>query len=285
MAPITLIVLFLLIGLLWKITPGKTLPSMLSMRGVKGGIALHAKPAAAFHNNPLPATQCASCHAEHFAEWSRSFHSRSLASENFLRTFPQYLDSLGREAREDPLAAMACFTCHAPLLKTADPSVVRQVTAWVLAKDTKKLDGLEVGCVFCHLDRERVFSGPIGNPQDNPFHLSKFSQSYKQASFCAACHTSTPPGVPCSDVYTDWKKSRAAKQGRTCHACHMPERDGVAAVGGPRRKVHSHVFAGGRSATTLRQAVALRLKAAFREQRLEVIAAVHNLTPHRVPDG
>jgi hypothetical protein len=284
MAPITLTVLFLLIGLLWKIAPGKTLPFMLSMRGAEGGVAGRAKPAA-FHNSPLPASQCASCHADHFAEWSRSFHARSLTSENFLRTFPQYLDSLGTDAREDPQAAMACFNCHAPLLKNADPRIVRQVTTVVLAKDTKKLDGFEVGCVSCHLEGDRLFSGPIGNPRDNPFHLSKFSPSYKEASFCADCHTTAQPGIPCSDVYTDWKKSRAAKQGRTCQTCHMPERDGIAAAGGPRRKVHSHVFPGGRSAAMLEQSVALRLRAAFRKDRLEIIATVRNLTPHRVPDG
>jgi hypothetical protein len=285
MAPITLTVLFLLIGLLWKIAPGKTLPSMLSMRGAEGGVAGRAKPATAFHHSPLPASQCASCHADHFTEWSRSFHARSLTSENFLRTFPQYLDSLGREARDNPQAALACFNCHAPLLKKTDPGVVRQVTAFVLARETKKLDGLEVGCVSCHLDGDRVFSGPIGHPQDNSFHLSKFSQSYKEASFCAGCHTTAPPGIPCSDVYTDWKSSRAAKQGRTCQVCHMPERDGIVAAGGPRRKVHSHVFPGGRSAAMLEQAVALHLRAAFREDRLEIIATVRNLTPHRVPDG
>jgi hypothetical protein len=285
MAPITLTVLFLLIGLLWKIAPGKTLPSMLSMRGAEGGVAGRAKPATAFHHSPLPASQCASCHADHFAEWSRSFHARSLTSENFLRTFPQYLDSLGRDTRDDPQAALACFNCHAPLLKNADPRVVRQVTAFVLAKETKKLEGLEVGCVSCHLVGDRVFSGPIGNPQDNTFHLSKLSQSYREASFCAGCHTTAPAGIPCSDVYTDWKKSRAAKQGRTCQDCHMPERDGIAAAGGPHRKVHSHVFPGGRSAAMLEQAVALRLRAAFREDHLEIIATVRNLTPHRVPDG
>jgi hypothetical protein len=285
MAPITLTVLFLLIGLLWKIAPGKTLPSMLSMRGAEGGVAGRAKPATAFHHSPLPASRCASCHADHFAEWSRSFHARSLTSENFLRTFPQYLDSLGRDTRDDPQAALACFNCHAPLLKNADPRVVRQVTAFVLAKETKKLEGLEVGCVSCHLDGDRVFSGPIVNPQHNPFHRSKFSAAYKKASFCAACHTSTPADIPCSDVYSDWKKSRAAKQGRTCHACHMSARDGVAAVGGPRRKVHNHGFMGGRSAAMLEQAVALRLKAGFRMDRLEVLATVHNLAAHRIPDG
>jgi Cytochrome c554 and c-prime len=285
MAPFTLIVIFLLAGVFWKIAPGKTLPSMLSMGEAEGGSPGHAKPAAAFHNSLLPATQCASCHPEHFAEWSRSFHSRSLASENFLRTFPQYLDSLGREAREDPQSAMACFTCHAPLLKNVEPRLVRQVTTFVLEKDTKGLEGFEVGCVSCHLDGDRVFSGPIVNPKDNPFHISKLSDSYKEESFCAGCHTTAPPGIPCSDVYTDWKKSQAAREGRTCQACHMPERDGIAAIGGPRRKVHSHVFAGGRSTTMLRQAVTLRLEPAFQKDRLEVIATVRNLTPHRIPDG
>ena len=214
MAPITLTVLFILIGLLWKIAPGKTLPYMLSMRGAEGGVAGRAEQTVDFRAVSLPATQCRSCHVEHFKEWGGSSHARSLTSENFLRTFPQYLDSLGTDAREDPQAAMACFTCHAPLLKNTDPGVVRQVTAFVLARETKKLDGLEVGCVSCHLEGDRVFSGPIGNPQDNSFHLSKSSESYKKASFCAGCHTSAPPSIPCSDVYTDWKKSRAAKQGR-----------------------------------------------------------------------
>jgi hypothetical protein len=285
MAPITLTVLFLLIGLLWKIAPGKILPAMLSMRGAEGGIADSVHPTAAFHNIPVPASQCASCHPEHFAEWRRSSHARSLASENFLRIFPRYLDSLGRKARENPQAALACFSCHAPLLNNAAPRVVRQVTASVLAKDVKKLEGFEVGCVSCHADGERIFSGPIANPQDNPLHISKFLQSYKEASSCAPCHTSAPPRIPCSDVYPDWKKSRAAEQGRTCQTCHMPERDGIAAAGGPSRKVHSHVFPGGRSEAMLKRAVALRLKAGFREDRLEIAATIRNLTPHRIPDG
>jgi mono/diheme cytochrome c family protein len=285
MRRISLTVLFLLTGLLWKLTPGNTLAEMLSMTGAERVDASRADQTADFRTAALPATQCASCHTEHFEEWSRSFHARSLISENFLKTFPQYLEFLSKQAREDPQASMACFSCHAPLLNNAEPQVIRQVTAFVLAKETKKLDGFEVGCASCHMDGSRLFSGPIHNPQDNLFHLSKFSASHKKASFCSNCHTSAPTSVPCSDVYTDWQKSRAAKQGTTCQSCHMAERDGVAAAGGPRRKVHSHVFPGGRSAAMLQQAVALRLKAAFREDRLEVIATVRNLTPHRVPDG
>lgn len=255
------------------------------MIGAEGVVAGRAEPAADFRASPLPATQCASCHVEHFAEWSRSFHARSLTSEDFLKTFPHYLESLGTQAREDPQAAMGCFSCHAPLLKNAEPQVVRQVTAFVLAKEIKRLDGFEVGCVGCHLDEGRVFSGPIGNPQENPFHASKFSTSYKEASFCATCHMWASSTVPCSDVYSDWKKSRAAKQGTTCQACHMAERSGIAAAGAPQRKIHGHAFPGGRSAAMLQKAVVLRLKAGFREDRLEVTATVRNLVPHRVPDG
>ena len=255
------------------------------MIGVEGVAAGRAEQAADFPASPLPATQCASCHLGHFEEWSRSFHARSLTSENFLKTFSQYLESLGRQAPEDPQLSMACLTCHAPLLKNAGQQVIRQVTASILAKETKKLDGFEVGCVACHLDGRRAFSGPISNPQENPFHASKFSTSYKEASFCADCHTWASSTVPCSDVYSDWKKSRAAKQGTTCQVCHMAERSGIAAAGAPQREIHSHIFAGGRSAAMLQQAVGLSLKAGFRRDRLEITATVRNLAPHRVPDG
>jgi hypothetical protein len=65
----------------------------------------------------------------------------------------------------------------------------------------------------------------------------------------------------------------------------MAESSGSAAVGGPKRKIHDHVFAGGRSAAMLQKTVALGLKAEFRKDRLEVTATIRNLTPHRVPDG
>jgi Cytochrome c554 and c-prime len=284
MGPVALTVLFLL-GLLWKIAPGKTLPDMLSMTGAEGVAVGRAEQTADFPSSSLPASQCRSCHAQHFEEWSRSVHARSLVSENFLTTFPQYLDSLGSDARKDPQASMACFSCHAPLLKNAEPWVVRQVTTFVLAKETNNLDGFEVGCASCHIEGSRLFSGPIRSPQDNPFHASKFSTSYKEASFCATCHTSTPPTIPCSDVFTDWKKSRAAKQGTTCQACHMGEANGSAASGGPQRKIHGHLFPGGRSPAMLQQAVTVRLSATFRKDRLQVTATVRNLVPHRVPDG
>jgi hypothetical protein len=257
--------LLVVAGLFWDAAPGKI--------------------ATTIPTSPSPATQCSSCHAEQFREWSQSFHARSLTSEGFLRTFPQYLDFVGKEAQEDPATAMACFNCHAPLLRNASPQVIRQVTDLVLAKDIEKLDGFEVGCVSCHGEGDRLFSGPIRKPKDNPYHASKFSTAFKEASFCAVCHTWAPASIPCSDVYSDWKMSKAAKQGKTCQSCHMPERSGMVAVGGPMARIHSHSFPGAQSTASLQQAVALRLKAAFRKERLEVTTTVRNLVPHRVPDG
>jgi hypothetical protein len=180
---------------------------------------------------------------------------------------------------------MACFNCHAPLLKHAGPEVIRQVSDWVRSKEITRLDGFEVGCVACHADGSGAFSGPIRDPKDNPFHTANFSPSYKNASFCGTCHTAKPSSIPCSDVYTDWEKSKAALQGKTCQSCHMPEQSGIAGAEGPIRKIQSHRFPGARSAALLQQAVKLGLKAGFRENRLEVTASVRNLAPHRVPDG
>jgi hypothetical protein len=285
MGRLSLTAMLLLIGLIWKIAPEKTLSQEPLMTGAGFVVAGRAQQAPDLPFRPLPAAECASCHAEHYSEWSRSSHARSLSSEDFLRTFSRYLDSLGSEARKDPQASMACFGCHAPLLKHGAPELVERITALALAKETAKLEGFEVGCVACHGGGSAVFSGPISNPRENPFHSSKYETAYKDASVCGECHSTSPSDVPCSDVYTDWKKSRAAVRGTTCQVCHMAERKGVAAAGGPRRKIHSHIFPGARSEAMLQKSVALRLKAAFRKEHLEVTATVRNLVPHRVPDG
>ena len=284
MVAFTFTALFVLLGLLW-IAPAKTVSELLSTAGAEGLATSGADTAFGFRGRSLSAGQCGSCHARHLEEWRRSFHARSVTSDNFMRAFSQYLDSLGTERRAEPRSSLACLSCHAPLVEKAGPEVVRQVTNLLAAKETEKLDGFEVGCAACHLDESGRFSGPIGKPRENPFHASMYSASYKDSSFCATCHTWVSSAVPCSDVHTDWRKSRAARRGTTCQSCHMAESTGAAATAGPERKIHSHVFPGGRSSAMLQQALTLGVKAAFRKDRLEVTAVVRNLVPHRVPDG
>jgi hypothetical protein len=276
-----LLAVFVLISLLWKTLPGE-MPLPIAAAVDPTVLTVDT---ADFRKRHPAAAQCGSCHTDHFENWSRSSHARSLTSEDFLRAFSRYLSSLERQAQEDPQASMACFSCHAPLLKSTPPELIRLVTAFALAGETKNLDGFEVGCVACHFDGNGRFAGPIPDPQPNPFHASRFSPAYDDPSFCAECHTWSSRRVFCSDVYSDWKTSRAAKRGITCQHCHMAERDGMSGAGAPQRKTHSHIFPGARSAAMLREAVALQLKSGFVRDRLEVTATVRNLTPHRIPDG
>jgi hypothetical protein len=275
------LVLTVLISLLWGNLPGHMRWPVVA--GVEPTVL--AVDTTDFRNRHPGAGQCGSCHTRHFEEWSRSSHARSLTSADFSRVFALYLDSLGKSAQQDPQTSMACFSCHAPLLKNGRPELIRQVRAFVLARDINELDGFEVGCAACHLNAARTVAGSIRDPASNPFHQSTFSKSHKEASFCAGCHTWAPPQVFCSDVHSDWQKSRAAQRGITCQRCHMAEQHGPAAAGAQPRMIHSHIFPGGRSAAMLREAVVLDLRSAFRKDRLEVVATVRNLTPHRVPDG
>ena len=89
---LTLIGLLALAGALWATAPGEmalTAP------------AEHAQDRGVLAASRFPATQCGSCHSEQFREWSQSFHARSLTSEGFLRTFPQYLDFVGNKVFSD----------------------------------------------------------------------------------------------------------------------------------------------------------------------------------------
>ena len=109
----------ILIGLLWKIAPGKTLSEMLGSTAADGVVAGSAEPAAGFHNKPASSCPVRLLPPQHYDEWRRSSHARSLRSDDFVRTFSQYLDSVGEQAREDSQSSMACLSCHAPLLKHA----------------------------------------------------------------------------------------------------------------------------------------------------------------------
>jgi Zn-finger protein len=231
------------------------------------------------------ASQCGNCHPEQFREWEASFHARSLSAEGFLKGFSRYMTSMEKQGRRDRDVYMACFSCHAPLLKEVEDEVVREVADLVLARQVYELKGLEVGCVACHGGEGGVFYGPIKDPAANPFHGSAYSPVYKSAAVCAGCHAWIPPVVACSAVHTDWERSQAAREGKTCQSCHMAERVGVAGTGGPSRPIHSHGFPGGRSAALLEGSVELGLSAGFDYDQLKIVVSIKNLAAHYLPDG
>ena len=232
-----------------------------------------------------PAGRCAECHPDHYRDWTTSFHARSLTTEGFRKGFARFVASMEEQGRRGRDVPMACFGCHAPLLKEASDQVVKEVATLVLAGPVEELEGLEVGCAACHRGEGGLLRGPIDDPVPNPFHGSASSRVFESAQACTGCHAWIPPAVPCSTVYADWERSRAASEGRTCQSCHMAERGDAAASGGPRRTTHAHTFPGGRSADLLRRSVELALDAAFVEDGLGVTVSIRNLAAHRIPDG
>jgi len=237
------------------------------------------------HRYP-PARQCAGCHPDHYGQWTASFHAQSLRTEGFLKLFSRFETAMEDQGRHGRDVAMACFGCHAPLLKEATDQVVNEVAKSVLAGQVEELVGLEVGCVACHQQEGGVvYDGPIRDPVVNPFHGSAYSPTPESAQACARCHGWIPPAVACSTVSADWERSRAAREGRTCQSCHMEKRSAAAALAGPPRKVHGHAFPGGRSADLLGRSVELGLDAAFVKDQLTATVSIRNLAAHRIPDG
>lgn len=225
---------------------------------------------------------CRSCHPRQWREWRESFHARSLRTQGFVKNFKDYIEQMDHGWNRQN--AMACFDCHAPLLKQAEDAVVVNVAQQILEGRTRDLEAFGVNCAACHRT-DGAFAGPIENPVPNPFHESVHTKASEDARACQHCHTWRPPSIPCSLVFDSWTGSEAAAAGRSCQTCHMPAERAPAAIGGPERTVHAHRFGGGRSPELLKKAVALSLASHFESKQLRVVASLENLAGHHVPDG
>lgn len=242
--------------------------------------------------------ECASCHPQHYQEWSQSMHARSLTTPgvrgNFERYLPEVREQKGRVERGD---LMACFSCHAPALRWASDQVVAEVAEAVAQGRQEDLAGLQVTCSVCHSMRDgevhpmgqtQTAYGSIRDPITNPYHSSAYSAVHTSGQFCQSCHEwgpPNPPNVPCTMVYNDWVKSNAAQAEVACQSCHMDARMGLAARGGPLREVHGHLMPGGHHEGMLKRAIELDLAPVREGELVRLAVSVRNLAPHRVPDA
>ena len=195
---------------------------------------------------------CATCHVDHFREWSGSMHAYAGVDPIFL--------ALNRRGQRETNGALGtfCVNCHAPLAVRAG-----------LTKDGLNLAELDpkvlgVNCFFCHasefagggfsnnplvLQHDGLMRGGIADPVPNTAHEAQYSTSHdhqddRAGAFCGSCHDIiTPPGAHIERTFVEWRKSHfALAERQTCGACHMPERTGLAAQapGVLVRKVHDH---------------------------------------------
>jgi hypothetical protein len=197
---------------------------------------------------------CATCHRDHYQEWSGSMHA--YAAED-----PLFLAMNARAQREAKLGDF-CVKCHAPLAVreglTTDglnlPSLPRQLKG--------------VTCYFCHsaesvkgmhdnpieLSNDDVLRAAIADPLPNPAHASGYSRLQDRsrvgsADLCGSCHDiQNQHGVDLERTFSEWRGSAfsQAPGGTTCGQCHMAESRGltpIAQVAGAKpRRAHAHDF-------------------------------------------
>jgi hypothetical protein len=205
---------------------------------------------------------CATCHPDHFREWSGSMHA-------YAGQDPVFLALNKRMQREtNGQNGNFCVNCHAPVavrlglttdgtnLGTLDPSVVG------------------VTCFFCHssllnggtlnnnplqLATDNVMRGGFADPVANEGHRAMYDPytDYKNDAsslLCGVCHDIVnPKGTPIERTFREWRASDIAlEQRKNCGGCHMPERTGLAAQapGVLVRKVHDHSLPGVDTALT-----------------------------------
>lgn len=237
--------------------------------------------------------RCGHCHAEMYAEWKGSRHSRSANSPHFLSLYDDLL-------RDHPDGSGVCASCHAPTAAGDDVFDLRQVKG-VAAKG--------VHCDYCHKVQDlnpgriglshgrfllktlrpkegQLFFGPLDDVDRGE---DAHSPIYRDSRYCAACHEGVIFGVRVYSTYSEWRDSPAARAGQHCQHCHMKPTGRMTNIapghGGLDRDpamLGNHRFWDGSQLDMLRRS--LRLDVSKDGQRVTTRLVAENVG-HRVPTG
>ena len=254
---------------------------------------------------------CQGCHPTHYEQWQGSMHA--YAAED-----PVFLAMNARGQREtDGALGDFCVQCHAPT-----------ALALGLTEDGTNLDTVPehlrgVTCAWCHLTEDvvadhnaglvladdGVMRGGIADPRPNTAHASAWSplhdrNSSSSSALCGSCHDVVlPNGFHLERTYAEWQESLFSTEDATrqsCGHCHSRTESGVAAVGGPSRRIHDHSMVGVDVALTAFPGMAEQ-EAAVQEELdytllatlcvlpivagSEVVLTLENVSGHRWPSG
>src|SRR5690349_4956978 len=157
-------------------------------------------PAPAQSRAFLSSEQCAACHAQVFAEWKESWHSRSWSDPDVL-------------ALSNDFANSDCIDCHAPR-----PVFETGIGQRVLPRTTRRAEGVD--CIACHLLPDGGAGTVAGTLDDASAACKPVSvRDLAQPEFCGVCHDQ-------HKTVQQWKETDYAKRGVGCMDCHMPFRGG-----------------------------------------------------------
>ena len=228
------------------------------------------------------ASECRSCHANHYEEWSASPHAYAQMSPVFNAMHGEMLK------RTNGTLGDFCIRCHTPIgMQTGEPLFVSNLERAPAAREG-------ITCAVCHRVRQpygkvsgRIglvggdldvpVSGPTGprelrrvmgqpdayrrggaDGEELAIHRDVFEfATLSSSSFCGSCHDVTSPnGVRLEEAFSEFRHAPAAREGTTCQDCHMGREPGVvsgyrnepaAVVGGrptrPRKRT-DHRFVG-----------------------------------------
>lgn len=193
-------------------------------------LAPQGNPPAAFSDleASLSPQACAQCHAEQYAGWRESLHSRTMG--------PGLRWQLMLMNQEE---GNRCLRCHAPLaeqkalvaLELGWPNVPKLPPPDFVPPD---LAHAGLACAACHVrGHQRFGPQPRGKvATDRPHGGFTVSEAFSDSRFCAHCHQFPDDGPRIAgklqeDTYAQWLASDYAQERparQTCQACHMPER-------------------------------------------------------------
>jgi len=205
-------------------------------------------------------SQCKACHAEIYAQWEKSHHSRPLMGvAGGLMLTPVVKAGAFKVAtsKEATLKTFPCFKCHLPqAVAHAEDSVAQELTeALFVASDEKKsaeekaeakgkVAKLQITCLVCHNEKAIAHKLVEGKPEpgmvygtkniDGKKHKVKKSAIMSQAIFCGQCHGTGPNfefdnPVQCATLYGSYQHNYLPKGGfQTCQECHMTKINGEA---------------------------------------------------------
>ncbi len=238
---------------------------------------------ALFLENRFPAaTTCATCHPDHYREWSVSPHAYSQMSPVF-NAFHGAVVALTNGTNGD-----FCIRCHSPVgMNLGEPEFMSNIDRHPTSREG-------VTCIVCHRlnkaygklsGRLAIVEGDLFEPVYGPkggeelerviesgdyrvntergkagraIHTKaeKFFQ-LSTSGFCGTCHdVNLVNGFRLEEAFSEFKNSPSARDGTSCQDCHMATEPGVASpyagaraavVGGkptrPRKRT-DHVFIG-----------------------------------------
>jgi hypothetical protein len=167
---------------------------------------------------------CRECHAEIYAQWSRSIMSHSWED-------PIYRAILKRASVATGGAIdRFCIGCHSPIGLITGTADAQESTTPAPGVDCEtchtvcRVTGLGNGSLVLapFTERRPLRFGPRDDAL-SPFHDTTYSPLHARSEFCAPCHNVTHPfnRLAIERTYDEWRDSYYHGAGITCQSCHM----------------------------------------------------------------